>query len=154
MAADPHKEASGREGDERKPAGNGGLWADIGGGLQGALRPLQGLGTLGEDMREMLVHVKRMASNTESLPDVTETLHAIRERTDHMDHEVAEMRAAVEDLRALLEPVAMQLESVTRLTNRLPGGRKYRRAMAEADAAAAAEDAALDAEAARLHDAE
>ncbi len=64
------------------------------------------------------------------------------------------MHAAVEELRDLLEPVAAQLESVTRLTNRLPGGRKYRRAQAEADASASAEDAALEAEAARVEQAE
>ena len=49
------------------------------------------------------------------------------------DVERLALDAAVEELRALLEPVAGQLESVTRLTNRLPGGRKYRRAQAEAD---------------------
>lgn len=133
---------------------NGGLLADLGGGLSGALRPLAGLAGMADDIREMTAHVTRMAKNTDSLPDVTETLHAIRERTDHMDKEVTEMHAAVEELRALLEPVAGQLESVTRLTNRLPGGRKYRRAQAEADAAAAAEEAALDAETARVHEAE
>jgi methyl-accepting chemotaxis protein len=148
--------AGGRDDQQAKEASqpNGGLLADLGGGLSGALRPLAGLSGMTEDIREMLDHVKRMAGNTDALPDVTETLHAIRERTEHMDKEVTEMHAAVEELRALLEPVAGQLESVTRLTNRLPGGRKYRRAQAEADAAAAAEEAALDAETARVHDAE
>ena len=140
---------------QRLPAPNGGLLADLGGGLSNALRqPLAGLSSMTDDIREMLEHVKRMASNTETLPDVTETLHAIRERTESMDREVAEMHAAVEELRRLLEPVVGQLESVTRLTNRLPGGRKYRRAQAEADAASSAEDAALDAEAERVREAE
>lgn len=133
---------------------NGGLLADIGGGLNAALKPLSGLGGLGEDIREMTGYVRKMMDNTATLPDVTETLHAIRARTEHMDKEVTEMHAAVEELRALLEPVAGQLESVTRLTNRLPGGRKYRRAQAEADASSAAEDAAIDAEAERVRDAE
>lgn len=139
---------------EKAQVPNGGILADLGGGLSSALRPLAGLGAMTDDIREMVAYVKRMATNTETLPDVTETLHQIRERTEHMDREVSEMHAAVEDLRTMLEPVALQLESVTRLTNRLPGGRKYRRAQAEADAAAAAEDAAIDAEAARVHDAE
>lgn len=153
---DPLPAVEGPDGDasERPRQPNGGLLADLGGGLSGALRPLAGLSGLADDIREMLEHVKRMASNAETLPDVTETLHAIRERTENMDREVAEMHAAVEELRALLEPVAGQLESVTRLTNRLPGGRKYRRAQAEADAAAAAEDAALDAETERVREAE
>jgi multidrug resistance efflux pump len=87
-------------------------------------------------------------------PDVTETLRAIESRAAGMDRELAELRAAVEELRALLEPVADQLERVTRLTNPLPGGRKHRRAQAEADAAEAAEEAAIDAEAERVQDAE
>ncbi|MGI9021305.1 MAG: hypothetical protein ACR2G3_11420 [Solirubrobacterales bacterium] len=148
------QDATPAEGELAAPAGNGGLLADLGGGLSGALRPLAGLGGLAEDIKEMVGDVSRMASNTETLPEVTETLYAIRERTEHMDKEVTEMRAVVEELRDLLEPVAGQLESVTRVTNRLPGGRKYRRAQAEADAAASAEDAALDAEAERVRDAE
>jgi hypothetical protein len=54
------------------------------------------------------------------------------------------MHAAVEEMRAMLEPVAGQLESVSRITDRLPGGRRRRRAQAEARAD----------EAARAHDAE
>jgi methyl-accepting chemotaxis protein len=140
--------------DRERRAGAGGILTDLGKGLSGALRPLSGLAGMADDIRGMTEHVKRMASNTETLPDVTETLHAIRERTEHIDKEVTEMHAAVDELRELLIPVAGQLESVTRVTNRLPGGRKHRRAQAEADAAAAAEDAALDEEAARVRDAE
>ncbi len=147
-AADPDEAAP------KPPGANGGLLADLSGGLSGALKPLAGLGGLGEDIREMTEYVKRMASNTATLPEVTDTLHQIHRRTEHMDREVTEMHAAVEELRDLLEPVAGQLESVARLTNRLPGGRKYRRAQAEADAASAAEDAALDEEAARVREAE
>lgn len=155
MTDDSLSEPEDSSADEaRKPVANGGLLADIGGGLTGALKPLGGLSAMTEDIREMVQHVARMSSNTETLPDVTRTLHAIREHTEHMDAEVTAMHAAVEELRELLEPVAGQLESVTRLTNRLPGGRKYRRAQAEAEAAAAAEDAAIDAEAARVREAE
>ena len=150
----PAGEEKQADGEKRPSGANGGLLADLGGGLSGALRPLAGLSTMSDDIREMAMYVKRMESNTETLPDVTETLHAIRAHTEHMDKEVTEMHAAVEELRDLLEPVAGQLESVTRLTNRLPGGRKYRRAQAEADAASSAEDAALDAEAERVREAE
>jgi methyl-accepting chemotaxis protein len=122
------------------PSGEGG------GGLaalgSAALRPLSGLAGVADDIREMTGYVRRMAQNTATLPDVTETLHAIRERTDRLDREVAEMHAAVEEMRAMLEPLAGQLESVSRLTDRLPGGRRRRRAQAEAaDEAARAHDA-------------
>jgi hypothetical protein len=113
-------------------------------GLAAALRPLGGLAGLAEDIREMTGYVRQMSQNTATLPDVTETLHAIRERTERMDREVAEMHAAVEELKVLLEPVAGQLESVSRITDRLPGGRRRRRAqadVAEADEAARAHDA-------------
>jgi len=150
----PAGESGDKPGEPTTAPGNGGLLADLGGGLSGALRPLAGLGGLAEDIREMTGYVKQMTTNTETLPDVTQTLHAIRQRVEHMDEEVTQMHEAVEELRDLLEPVAGQLESVTRLTNRLPGGRKYRRAQAEADAASAAEDAALDEETARVREAE
>jgi len=143
-----------RDSSEIAPEGNG-LLADLGArGLGAALRPLAGLAGVADDIKEMTGLVRRMAANTDALPDVTETLHAIRERTERMDREVTEMHAAVEELREMLAPVATQLEGVTRLTNRLPGGRKYRRAQAEADAAAAAEAQALDEEVARARDAE
>ena len=115
-------------GREEAPAEGGGLLASLGaGGLSAALRPLAGLAGIADDIREMTGYVRRMTQNTETLPDVTKTLHAIRERTDRMDREVAEMHAAVEEMRAMLEPLAGQLESVSRLTDRLPGGRRRRR---------------------------
>jgi hypothetical protein len=114
------------------PEGNGGLLADLGArGLAGALRPLGALGGMTDDIKEMTAHVTRMATNTDTLPEVTKALTAIRERVDHMDQEVTEMHAAVEELKVLLGPIAGQLESVTRITNRLPGGRRHRRAQAE-----------------------
>jgi len=133
----------------RPPEGNGGLLADLGArGLAGALRPLGALGGMTDDIKEMTAHVTRMATNTDTLPEVTETLTEIRERVDHMDREVTEMHAAVEELKALLAPIAGQLESVTRITNRLPGGRKHRRAQAETLAAPEPDDVE------RAHDAE
>ena len=134
-----------------EPSGDGGALASLGArGLGAALRPLAGLATMADDIREMTAHVQRMAGNTDVLPDVTETLHAIRARTDHMDKEVTEMHAAVEELRVMLEPIAGQLESVSRITDRLPGGRRRRRAATEA---ADAVEAAAD-EADQVHDAE
>jgi methyl-accepting chemotaxis protein len=133
----------------KPPEGNGGLLQDLGArGLAGALRPLGALGAMTDDIKEMTAHVTRMAGNTDTLPEVTKTLRAIRERVDHMDQEVTEMHAAVEELTVLLEPIAGQLESVTRITNRLPGGRRHRRAQAEAQGATEPDDAE------RAHDAE
>ncbi len=114
---------------KRGPEPNGGLLADLGArGLAAALRPLAGLAGIAEDIKEMTGDVRRMADSTSTLPEVTETLNAIRARVDRMDEEVAEMHAAVEEMKAMLEPLSGQLESVTRVTNRFPGGRKYRRA--------------------------
>jgi len=110
-------------------------------GLAAALRPIGGLAGVAEDIRDMTGYVRSMARNTETLPDVTKTLHAIRERTERLDREVAEMHAAVEEMRAMLEPLAGQLESVSRITDRLPGGRRRRRSQPEADEAARAHDA-------------
>jgi len=126
-----------------EPSGDvGGALASLGArGLAAALRPLARLGEMAEDIREMTADVGRMAGNTDALPEVTETLNEIRAHTERMDREVAEMRAAVDELREMLEPMAAQLEGVTRITNRLPGGRRRRRAQAEADEALRAHDA-------------
>lgn len=127
----------------------GGLFADLGArGLAAALRPLAGLAGMAEDIKRMAADVKRMSDFTATLPEVTETLRAIRERVDHIDDEVTEMHAAVEDMKVALDPLAGQLESVTRVTNRLPGGRKHRRAQEEAQAAR--DDDVID----HAHDAE
>jgi methyl-accepting chemotaxis protein len=124
--------------DEASAADGGGPLAALG---AAALRPLVGVAGIAEDIREMTGYVRRMVRNTETLPDVTETLHAIRERTENLDREVAEMHVAVEEMRAMLEPLAGQLESVSCITDRLPGGRRRRRAQAEADEASRAHDA-------------
>lgn len=144
MEPDPLDSASSRVG---QASDGGGALAALGArGLAAALRPLAGMAGIADDIKEMTGYVRRMSENTDVLPDVTETLHAIRERTDRMDREVAEMHAAVEELKAMLEPLAAQLESVSRITDRLPGGRRRRRAQAEAadgepDAVAPAHDA-------------
>lgn len=126
-----------------EPSGDtAGALASLGArGLAAALRPLARLGEMADDIRVMSADVGRMAGNTDALPDVTETLRAIRAHTERMDREVAEMHAAVEQLREMLEPMAAQLEGVARITNRLPGGRRRRRAEAEADEALRAHDA-------------
>ena len=90
-------------------------------GLAAALRPLNALGGIADDIKEMTADVARMRASTDVLPEVSETLETIRVRVDRLDDEVLHMHAAVEDLKS-------QMEELLALADRLPGGRKRRRA--------------------------
>lgn len=147
--AGPHPDAPDPlERPKEAAPGEGGPWAALGArGLAAALRPLARLAGIADDIKAMTGDVNRMADSTSTLPEVTETLNSIRARVDRLDREVIEMHAAVEEMRELMAPLASQLESVTRITNRLPGGRRHRRAQAEArDAEADVAERAHDAE--------
>ena len=127
---------------EPQPGQDGSAWSALGArGLAAALKPLAAIAGMADDIKAMTGDVNRMADSTSTLPEVTQTLTTIRGHVERLDREVAEMHAAVEEIRATLEPLGAQLESVTRITNRLPGGRKYRRAQAADDDVATAHDA-------------
>ena len=89
-------------------------------GLAAALRPLNALGGIADDIRDMTADVARMRRSTDVLPEVSETLETIRTRVDRLDDEVLHMHAAVEELKS-------DMKELLALADRLPGGRRRRR---------------------------
>jgi hypothetical protein len=89
-------------------------------GLAAALRPLNALGGIADDIREMTADVARMRHSTDVLPQVAETLETIRTRVDRLDEEVLQMHAAVEGLKR-------DVDELLGHADRIPGARRHRR---------------------------